>query len=56
MFRLLHGVGELSTSVFNAFVVFTEVTCHHDFVEEEFAFFFVWVADEVFVWHGEDGL
>lgn len=40
----------------DAVIVLTEVTCLHDFVEEELTFFLVWLADEILVRHGEDCL
>lgn len=56
MLGLLDGMRELTTIVVDAVIVFAEVTCLHDFVEKELAFFFVRLADQVFVGHGEDSL
>lgn len=39
-----------------AIIILTEVACLHDFIEEEFALFLVWSADEVGIGPGEDGL
>ena len=56
MFGFLPCVLRLGTTMLDAIIVLTEVSCLEDFVEEELAFFLVWWADEILIWHGEDCL
>lgn len=53
MFGLIPCVLSFCTTVVDAVVVFAEVACLHNFVEEELTFFIVRLADQIFIRHGK---
>lgn len=55
MFGFLPCVLRLGATMFYAVIIFTEVAGLHDFSKEEFAFFLIWLADEIFIEHSKYG-
>ena len=47
MLCLFDGMGELRATMFDAFIIFAEITCHHYFVEQELTFFLVGLSNEL---------